>query len=106
VKEIKKANRKKINKLLWILAALMIFGNYQVSSEVINQKITLNKSRIKPYKNYREGEVIVKFNKAAKRSNVSDVADSISANVSTSYGAINKVNGNEYALLRSKTKTT
>ncbi len=55
---------------------------------------------------YREGEVLVKFKRGVKRHVVDAIADSILSEVVTSYKALARQSGNEFAHLKSKFKTT
>ena len=55
---------------------------------------------------YREGEVLVKFKRGVKRHVVDSIADSNLSEVVTSYKALARQSGNEFAHLKSKFKTT
>jgi subtilisin family serine protease len=55
---------------------------------------------------YREGEVLVKFKKGVKRHVVDSIADSSLSEVVTSYKALARQSGSEFAHLKSKLKST
>ena len=68
-------------------------------------RISINPQRINRAK-YAEGDLLVRFKPKVSRHSVDAIADANMSTVARRYGALTKVDSKEYALLKSKHRTT
>jgi subtilisin family serine protease len=103
-------NRKKIFVIFSFLCAGFALA-FLVHAVVPDQKARIGKDAFgrtpgKARPNYKEGEVLVVFREGVSSFLARSIAESLSMNVVKTYPALAKVQGKEYAYLRSETQTT